>query len=391
MKIISKILFFLKYSFLGLTAGYAILFFVSNSPLQFNWQEVKSAWVFYKDASKKQTQNPIEALSNKIQKKADSNQNNEFSFANAINKAGPSVVSVKAIRQRGIRSARDGVPGDVLVDVYIELGSGVVFSTDGYIVTNYHVIAETDSIMLHFSNGIRKYAKIVGFDKPNDIAVLKVDIETPMVAELGSSSKVRTGDIVMTIGTPFGLFENSVSMGIVSSINHGPLYPKIQTDASMNAGNSGGALIDAQGKIIGISAAKFSLDRNDQIGINFAIPIDVVKEVFNEIVKHGRVVRNWIGLDAGTLKRGGHKLLSPGVDFGIGLFVGGTEPNSPAEESGLQYKDLITHYDGQLITSGEQFRKMFMLTPIGKSVEITYIRNRVSIKTQLNLREKPKS
>ena len=397
MKIFSKFLFLLKYSFLGLIFGYAILFFAPNSHLSFNWQEVKSAWAFYKDASKKTTKNPIEALSSNYQtntyasqNNSHSSQNNEFSFASAIKKAGPSVVSVKAIRQRGVRQARDGAPGDMLVDVYIELGSGVIFSKGGYIVTNYHVIADTDSIMLHFSNGIRKYAKIVGFDKPNDIAVLKVDIETPLTAELGKSSEVRTGDIVMAIGTPFGLFENSVSMGIVSAINHGPLYPRIQTDASMNQGNSGGALIDVHGKVIGISTAKFSLDKNDEIGINFATPIDVVKEVFDEIVKHGRVLRNWIGLEAGSLNRDSHRILSPGVEFGIGLFINGSQPNSPAEKAGLQYKDLLTHYNGELITSIQQFRKLFMLTPIGASVEITYIRNKVSINTTLNLHEKPK-
>lgn len=390
MKIISKLLFLLKYCLLGLTFGYAVLFFAPNSQLSFNWQEVQNAWFFYKDASKKSKQNPIEALSNSNQNNDHVTHDGEFSFASAIKKAGPSVVSVKAIRQRGVRPDRDGAPGDMLVDVYIELGSGVIFSKDGYVVTNYHVIADTDSIMLHFSNGIRKYAKIVGFDKANDIAVLKVDIETPMVAVLGKSSDVRTGDIVMAIGTPFGLFENSVSMGIVSAINHGMLYPRIQTDASMNQGNSGGALIDVKGNVIGISTAKFSVNRDDEIGINFATPIDVVKEVFDEIVKHGRVVRNWIGLDASILTRAGHQLLSPGVKFGIGLFVSGTQPNSPAEEAGLQYKDLLTHYDGQLITSGEQFRKLFMLTPIGDSVKITYIRNKVSIETYLNLREKPK-
>jgi serine protease DegS len=149
-------------------------------------------------------------------------------------------------------------------------------------------------------------------------------------------------------------------------------------------------LIDASGKVIGISTAKFSLDKNDEIGINFATPIDVVKEVFDEIIKHGRVVRNWIGLNAVSLNRAGHRILSPGVEFGIGLVVSGTQPNSPAEEAGLQYKDLLTHYNGQLITSGEQFRKLFMLTPIDKSVKITYIRNKISIDTHLNLREEPK-
>ena len=376
MKFLANLIFIIKFAVLGAITGFAVLFFIPNSPMAFNWQEAQNAWDFYQYESNK----PATVAT--ITKQ-------EFSFADAVQKSGPSVVSVRAFRKARARPAKDGRKGDMLVDFSIGVGSGVIFNRDGYIVTNYHVIAGSIKVAIHFSDGRRKYAEIVGFDQQNDIAVLKVDIPTPQIAELGISSKVKTGDLVMAIGTPFGLFENSVSLGIVSAIENNPIKPRFQTDASINYGNSGGALINATGQVIGISSAKFSLDRNDEIGINFAVQIDIVKEIFDEIIKHGRVVRNWIGISGGTLTRAGHRRLNPGVEFGIGLFIDGTEPGSPADEAGLANKDLITHYEGELITSPEYFRKLFMATPIGKKVKIQVIREGHSMELYLQLREKP--
>jgi len=377
MKLLSNLIYITKFALLGGVAGFLVLFFIPNSPMAFNWSEAEDLWHFYKQ----QNENP--PITNTI-------ITQKVSFADAVQKAGSSVVSVKAFRQGRARPAKDGKQGDMLVDISISVGSGVIFGKNGYIVTNYHVIAGSIRVTIHFSDGRRKYAEIVGFDKQNDIAVLKVDIATPLVAELGNSSDVKTGDIVMAIGTPFGLFENSVTLGIVSAIENNPLKPVFQTDASINYGNSGGALINAKGQVIGISSAKFSLDRNDEIGINFAVQINIVKEIFDEIVKHGRVVRNWIGIDGGSLTRNGYKALNLDVDFGVGLFIIGTEKGSPAAEAGLVNEDLITHYEGQLITSPEFFRKLFTATPIGKEVEIQIIRDGKPMKIRLKLREKPK-
>ncbi|MDQ7050641.1 MAG: trypsin-like peptidase domain-containing protein [Enterobacterales bacterium] len=270
----------------------------------------------------------------------------------------------------------------------LELAVVLFFHPDGYIVTNYHVIVGSSRIAVHFSDGRRKYAKVVGFDQQNDIAVLKVNIRTPKVADLGDSSLVRTGDVVLAIGTPFGLFKNSVTMGIISAIDHGPFHPRIQTDASINFGNSGGALINAKGQVIGISSAKFSIEKNDEIGINFGTPIDTVKEIFTQLIKHGRVARNWLGVGLNQLNQAGHKHFQPGIAFGVGLLVSNIEKGSPGDRAGLKVEDYLIRFDGVEVTSMIQFRELFISIPIGKEVEIEVLRKQKLIKLTLKLRER---
>lgn len=376
MNLIKNFIYVLKYVFFGGLVGFAILFFMPKSPMGFNWIEAKQAWQFYQQKSHASEIPKTELIE-------------EFSYSKAVEKAGSSVVSVKAFRRGRARPASDGRKGDMLVDISVGVGSGVIFHQDGYIVTNYHVIAGSVRVAVHFFDGRRKYADIVGFDKINDIAVLKVDIKTPRVAELGLSSEVKTGDVVMAIGTPFGLFENSVTLGIISAINHGPFYPIIQTDASINYGNSGGALINAIGQVIGISRAKFSVEKNDEIGINFGVPIDVVKEIFDDIIKHGRVIRNWLGVGLNQLNKAGHQHFNPGIEFGSGLLVSNIEKGSPSAESGLKEEDFLITFDGQKVENAIQFRKLLLSIPIGKKVEIEVLRNKQPIKLQLQLRERP--
>jgi serine protease DegQ len=373
MKFLKNFAFFVKYAVIGSIVGFAILFFVPNSPFSFNWHEAKQAWQYYQKAS------------------SSIPTNTSHSVSEAVEKAGASVVSVRAMRKSRVRPAPDGRAGDVLVDTPFGVGSGVVFDKRGYIVTNYHVVENSAEIAAYFSNGLRKKAEIVGFDQRNDIAVLKVDIETPDVAELGNSSEVRTGDEVMAIGTPFGLFQNSVTKGIISSIDHGPLYPKIQTDAAINYGNSGGALINTKGQVIGISSAKFSFEANDEIGINFGIPIDVVKESFEQIVKNGRVIRNWFGAELLQLNRAGYLQVDPGVEYGTGLLINRIEVGSPSSEAGLIPGDYLIEFDGHLIRDMVQLRKIFLGLPIGKDVIVKVLRNKQPIEIKLQLREKPQN
>ena len=378
MKLLLNFIYLLKYSLLGGAAGFAILFFIPDSPVSFNWREVQNVWIFYKNNHQQTEKASAETF----------NQPQISSYAKAIEKAGPSVVSVQARRKGRVRPAIDGKKGDMLVDISVGVGSGVIFDKEGYIVTNYHVIAGSYSIAVHFSSGLRKYAKVVGFDKQDDIAVLKVDIPTPMVAELGNSSELKTGDVVMAIGTPLGLFANSVTQGIVSAIDHGPLDHKIQTDAAINYGISGGALINSKGQVIGISRAKFSVEKNDEIGINFATPIDFVKESFNQIVKNGRVARNWLGIGLNQLNKAGYDYVDPGIAFGNGLLVSAIEKGSPGSESGLKVRDFLTRFDGIPVENMVQFRKLFIAIPIGKEVEIEVMRDKKLLKLQLKLREK---
>lgn len=374
MKLINNLIYLIKFCFAGLFLGFIILFFIPNSPISFNWQTAKHTW--------EHAQNQL-SLSNGTLKAPPS------SYANAVAKAGPSVVSVKAFRQGRARPATNGPKGDVLVDFSVSVGSGVILKEDGYIVTNYHVIAGSIKVAVQFSDGQRESAQIVGVDRQNDIAVLKVNIKTPLVAELGNSGESKTGDIVMAIGTPFGRFKNSVTSGIISGVYHGQLDPYIQTDASINYGNSGGALINTSGQVIGITRSKFSVKRNDDVGISFAVPIHIVKEVFEAIILHGRVARNWLGTDLKQLRKVSHERLNPGVQFGLGLMIGNVVKGSPAGLSGLQTRDFLVEFDGQQVKNMAQFRKQFMNTPIGKEVQIKILREQQPISLTLKLRERP--
>jgi len=380
MIFLTKFMKIIKLLLLGGLGGLLTLFFMPESPLSFNWSEVNKAWQYHQQIS--QESSPSKQFDSR-------NSSQVFSYSKAVEKAGPSVVSIQAhLPGRSARRARNGREGDVLVDFPINVGSGVVFDEDGYIITNHHVILGSKTVSVHFPDGRYKKAMIVGVDSQNDIAVLKVDIPTPMVAELGRSKDVRAGDIILAIGTPFGLFENSVTSGIVSSVDHGVLYPKIQTDAPINYGNSGGALINTLGQVIGISAQKFSVNQKGDTSISFGIPIDIVKEVFDDIKLHGRVIRNWLGGGLNELNLAGHNFFDPGVDFGSGLLVGSIEKGSPVDEAGVIRDDYLVKFDGTEITSMAQFKELFDAIPIGKEVEVELLRNKELIKLKLKLREK---
>ncbi len=351
-----------------------------KSPVSFNWIELQKAWSFYQQsAENRATQNDQNSR----------NSDRVLSYSDAVAKAGPSVVSVKAFFKGKARPARDGREGDVLVDFSINVGSGVIFDKDGYIVTNYHVVAGSFRVAVHFSDGRHKFADIVGVDQQNDIAVLKVDIKTPHVADLGRSSLVRTGDIVMAIGTPFGVFNNSVTSGIISSVDLDALDPRIQTDAAINYGNSGGALINTMGQVIAISSSKLSAKRSSETSISFGIPIDLVKEVFMEIQLHGRVIRNWLGANLLQLKRPGHAQLDPGIEFGTGLLVYMVEKESPSDLAGLKSGDFLIRFDGDDVKNMVQFKKLYIAIPIGKDVRIEILRDKKPVTLQLKLKERP--
>jgi serine protease DegS len=228
------------------------------------------------------------------------------------------------------------------------LGSGVVMNGDGYVITNHHVIAGMEHLQVVLVDGRSAPATLVGTDPETDIALLKVDLpELPRI-RLGRSDQLQVGDVVLAIGNPFSIGQ-TVTQGIVSGTGRGQLGLSqfenfIQTDAAINVGNSGGALVNARGELVGINTAFFSR-RLDSEGIGFAIPINLVRGVMQDLVEHGRVIRGWLGVTTQTLAPDQARALGLPEPYGIILTT--VQPGSPADRAGLRPNDVITHVNDE--------------------------------------------
>jgi len=300
------------------------------------------------------------------------------SYANAVNKIAPSVVSIYAQTVNNPRVSEEvqqllGVSSllpQTMTQQY--LGSGVVMSEDGYIVTSYHVIQQANQIIVSLWDNTILEASIIGFDNVTDLAVLKIEAINLVPATFMDSDKTQTGDVVMTVGNPFGLSQ-SVSLGIISGkgrsgMNVSTIEDFIQTDASINQGNSGGALINAQGNVVGISSATFN--RNGAQGINFAIPSNVTKLVMHEILKYGKVFRGWLGIaliPPRYLNDRRSKIAIPEK----GVVVGYVSPGFPAAKAYIRPGDNITHVNDIAIQNIFQYKELIAKTKPGETVEIS--------------------
>ena len=255
------------------------------------------------------------------------------------------------------------------------LGSGVIISADGYIVTNNHVVEEAEEIKVRFTNYEEYDAKIIGRDPKTDVALLKIEPRNGLTyINFGNSEKLRVGDWVVAIGNPFG-FENTVTAGIVSgkgrSIGGGPYENFIQTDASINMGNSGGPLFDLDGDLVGINTAIFSRNGGN-IGLGFTIPVNMVKNVVDQLKKHGTVTRGWLGV---MIQHVSAELAEQfGLDRPIGALVGEVMKGSPAAEAGLKQGDVIIEFMGKEITKMSLLPSMVAQTPVGTKSVLTLIR-----------------
>ena len=365
-----------KYSLWGALAGLVVLFFMPNSRLSFNWQSAQNAWQFYL----------VQANIDQSGLKAGPLRVEDISFANAVDIASPSVVAINVFRDKGLRDSKQLGPNEKIRDVSIGIGSGVILSSRGYIVTNNHVIENADRISVNFIDGRRRIVEVVGFDRATDIAVLKTDTSGLIPATLALSNEIKTGDIVMAIGNPFALDQQSVSLGIVSAVT---LPMVIQTDAAVNTGNSGGALINLKGEVVGINQSKLSSRGGGQTGLNYAIPVMQVKRIAEDIILHGKVRQNWFGVDAYEYKRYSHKRLFPEIAFGTGFFVNNVDENSPASKAGIQKEDFITRFDDKDISGVASFFRLFFDIPIGKKVEVELIRKGKLVNVAVQLIEKP--
>jgi len=294
--------------------------------------------------------------------------NGPYSYAAAVEKAAAAVVNVNTAKVVTVRSNPffdDPVfrqffgNADDLIGprkrVETSLGSGVIMSEQGYILTNHHVIQGADAIQVSLQDGRIAQAKVVGSDPDTDVAVLKIDLKKLPVITLGHSEGLRVGDVVLAIGNPYGVGQ-TVTMGIVSATGRNRLGINtfenfIQTDAAINPGNSGGALIDAEGNLVGINTAIFSRSGGYQ-GIGFAIPTSMAQSVMTEILEHGRPVRGWLGIEAQAITPQIARALD--LDDTNGVIVVGVVRGGPAHRAGMQAGDVIVSIDGKKITEARE-------------------------------------
>src|SRR5438046_7600543 len=252
------------------------------------------------------------------------------------------------------------------------LGAGGSVSPDGYVITSNHVVSGAEEIMVGLGTELRKYkAKKVGTDPGTDVALLKIEEKNLPAITFADSEKARAGDIVLAIGNPFGL-RQTVTMGIISAVGRGVMgivdYENfIQTDAAINMGNSGGALVDTEGRLLGINSAIFTRSGGNQ-GVGFAIPANLARDVMRSLREKGRVIRGYIGTSVQTLTpelADAFKLKKA-----TGALVGEVSPKSPAEKAGIKTGDVITSVDGKKIGDSRELRLMIGSMSPGTKVQI---------------------
>ena len=261
-------------------------------------------------------------------------------YAAAVTATAPAVVNLVGRPAADAGYVEPGAGGS--------LGSGVVMNGDGYVITNHHVIAGMEDLQVVLVDGRSAAASVVGTDPETDIALLQVEVEDLPRIRIGRSDQLRVGDVVLAIGNPFSIGQ-TVTQGIVSGTGRGQLGLSqfenfIQTDAAINVGNSGGALVNAQGELVGINTAFFSR-RFDSEGIGFAIPINLVRGVMQDLIEHGRVIRGWLGVGTQTLTPEQARAL--GLDEAYGIILTTVQQGSPAHRAGLRPNDVITHINDE--------------------------------------------
>jgi serine peptidase DegS len=320
------------------------------------------------------------------------------SFAGAVQRAAPAVVNIYTARvvTERIAPSLGELFGDYMPRyrqrIERSLGSGVIVDDNGHIVTNQHVIANADSISVALADGRVAEARIVGRDPDTDLAVLKIGLTSLPVVTFGRSDQLKVGDMVLAIGNPIGLSQ-TVTHGIVSATSRqqlgiAPLEDFIQTDAPINFGNSGGALIDSSGALVGINTAIVAKSLGVE-GIGFAIPVNMVRGVLSDIIAHGRVVRGWIGivpLDMPQEQAQAQFGLAQPVVLIETLYVG-----SPAQQAGLLPGDLLLALDGVPPASAQDALGRIAGHKPGSSIVLRVMRNRRVAEVPTRVGERPRS
>jgi S1-C subfamily serine protease len=271
-------------------------------------------------------------------------------------------------------------------------GSGVVVDASGYILTNHHVVRDAKEIRITLSDGRRLTAERIGVDNLTDLAVLKVNAGNLTPAEWGNSDALEVGSLIWAVGSPFGL-ERSVSFGILSAKNRGgvaglPHQNFLQTDAAVNPGNSGGPLVDAAGKVVGINTAIVGPTYS---GVSFAIPSNVARQVAERLKEGGYVSRGWLGVELSSVSEEQAEAL--GLEAARGAFITRVVDDgraSPALEAGMQPGDVVLRWDGSTVASAANLSQLVANTPIGSTVDVEVLRARQATKLRVTVKERPR-
>lgn len=304
------------------------------------------------------------------------------SYREAAKRAMPAVVNI--FTTKGTREPRSPFMDDPLFrrffgdqqeDQQFSLGSGVVISPEGYVLTNNHVVETADEIEVALADGRKADAKVVGTDPETDLAVIKISLQNLPAITLGHAEQAKVGDVVLAIGNPFGVGQ-TVTMGIISALGRSHLGINtfenfIQTDAAINPGNSGGALIDADGNLLGINTAIYSRS-GGSLGIGFAIPVTTVKTVMDSIISTGQVVRGWIGVEPQDITP--ELAESFGLAKKSGAIIAGVLKGGPADRAGIRPGDILVAVEGKPVTdTTDMLNLIAQLTP-GNKAKLTVLR-----------------
>lgn len=328
-------------------------------------------------------------------------QQGPVSYAQAVRQAAPSVVNIyttKVIQQQLNPFLNDPFFRDFFGQGRLpqqerrqsSLGSGVLVSSEGFILTNHHVVKDADEIRVALHDGRETFARIIGSDAESDLAVLKIELDNLPAISLASSDTLEVGDVVLAIGNPFGVGQ-TVTQGIVSALGRSSLglntYEDfIQTDAAINPGNSGGALINPFGQLLGINTAIFSRSGGSQ-GIGFAIPSNLAREIMLDLINEGFVIRGWLGVEVQELTPGLASSLS--LDSTQGLLIAGVQRNGPADQAGLEPGDLLLKVDDQPVSNARETMNSIARLRPDTQIELLVIRAGEPLELTARVRQRP--
>jgi serine protease DegQ len=320
------------------------------------------------------------------------------SYREAAGRAMPAVVNIltsKALRESHPvlkdpffkRFFGDRAPEEQLAS----LGSGVIVSTDGYILTNYHVVEAADQIEVGLADGRKAAGKMVGSDPETDLAVIRITTRNLPVMVMGHADQARVGDVVLAIGNPFGVGQ-TVTMGIISALGRNNLHINhfenfIQTDAAINFGNSGGALVDTHGNLLGINSAIYS-QTGGSVGIGFAIPVSTAKMVLEQIIQHGQVVRGWIGIESQDITP--ELADSFGLGRQSGAIIAGVVRGGPADKAGMRPGDILLDVDGKPVGNTSDMLNLIAQLPPGGKSKMTVMRKNRQSKMDVTVGRRPR-